>query len=122
MFRTVVTSIETMSEDNLTMEFVKCRLLDEETKQRGVEPFISESETAAFYGMKKQKKLRCFSCKKEGHKSVDCPTKEKKQHGTSANVAGSTERASVCFVGVRGRHRLRVGQRFPKHVTTPTSC
>lgn len=65
-------------------------------------PFICESETAAFYGMKQQEKLICFSCKNEGHNSVDCPTKEKKQHGTSANVAGSTERPSICFVGVHG--------------------
>lgn len=110
-YGTVVTSIETMSEENLTMEFVKCRLLDEETKQRGlgVESFTPANETAAFSGTKMQKKIRCFSCKKEGHKSVDCPEKKKKkpqhspkQHGAKANVAGSTERTSVCFVGVSG--------------------
>lgn len=80
-FATVVTSIETMAEENLSMEFVKCRLLDEETKQKGlgVDSLTAGNEAAAFSGMKMQKKIRCFSCKKEGHKSVDCTEKKKKK-------------------------------------------
>lgn len=110
-YSTVVTALETMPEENLTMEFVKCRLLDEETKQKSVdsEKFPSNSDTAAFSGTKQQKKIRCFRCKKEGHKLADCPEKKKpseqKGHRSSkANVAESADRDrdGVCFVGVSG--------------------
>lgn len=113
-FATVVTALETMPEDNLTMEFVKCRLLDEETKQKGadMELFTAKSDTAAFSGtksgVKQPKKLKCFYCKKEGHKMAECPEKKKKSSGpsghqkTKANVAESSDRNGVSFVGVSG--------------------
>lgn len=36
-YATVVTAIETMPEEKLSLEFAKCRLLDEETKQKNVD-------------------------------------------------------------------------------------
>lgn len=113
-FSTVVTALETMPEQNLTMEFVKCRLLDEEIKQKGadIELGAERNDTAAFsgtkFGSKQLKKLRCFCCKKEGHKMVDCPEKKKKKSSnqknlnSKANVAESDGRNGVSFVGVSG--------------------
>lgn len=106
-YSTVVTALETMPEDNLTIEFVKCRLLDEETKRRGigVESFTPKSEQAAFSGSKQsKKKFKCFGCKKEGHKLSDCPVKKNRNQKSDekpkskANVA---ESSSVCFIGQR---------------------
>ncbi|KXJ62430.1 hypothetical protein RP20_CCG010088 [Aedes albopictus] len=103
----VVTALETMPEENLSLEFVKCRLLDEETKRKGMELSTPSESDAAFYGTKPARKLKCFGCKKEGHKLADCPEKKHKQdrkqkQNSKANVAESGERKSVCFVSVRG--------------------
>lgn len=87
-YSTVVTALETMPEENLSLEFVKCRLLDEEIKQKGlgVESVTSPTSGAAFAGSKKQrpkkKKFKCFGCQEEGHKLTDCP-KNQPQKGHS---------------------------------------
>ncbi|KXJ68982.1 hypothetical protein RP20_CCG000687 [Aedes albopictus] len=106
-----------MPEDNLSLEFVKCRLLDEEVKRRGigVESF-SQDDGAAFSGSKQQfkKKIKCYGCKKEGHKQVDCPEKKKSsrkpQQNSKANFSAASDN-SVCFVGVSGGVESRSGHR-----------
>lgn len=103
-FSTVVTALETMPEQNLKMEFVKCRLLDEEIKQKGidVEPCTSKSDQAAFWGTKqvKKKSFKCFGCKQEGHKLSDCPTKKKNEKQKPNPNAHVAEQNGVCFAGV----------------------
>lgn len=51
-----MTALETMPEDKLSLEFVKCRLLDEEVKRRGIgaESLSSQDDGAAFSGSKQQ--------------------------------------------------------------------
>lgn len=99
-FATVVTALETMPEDNLTLEFVKCRLLDEEIKCKGSSVGIAaKRESAAFSGKPKDnaKKMKCFICQKPGHKAVDCPEKKVKKEYKNKGSANVTEK-SVCFV------------------------
>lgn len=108
-FSTVVTAIETMPEDKLSLEFVKCRLLDEEVKRKGIgaESCTPKSDSAAFSTRKQEKKkkkvLQCFGCKQEGHKLADCP---KKKESETKNVKQKSrahlaeEGGGVCFVGV----------------------
>lgn len=104
-YAAVVTSLETQPEEQLSLEFVKCRLLDEETKQKSVQIVIPKKEETAFVGAKAQqqkpkqkKKLRCYNCKEEGHKMSDCPQKKKKEVKASANMA--EEQSAVCFAGL----------------------
>uniref|UniRef100_A0A023ED26 CCHC-type domain-containing protein n=1 Tax=Aedes albopictus TaxID=7160 RepID=A0A023ED26_AEDAL len=108
-----------MSEENLSLEFVKCRLLDEETKRRGMESSTSSGGDAAFSGSKqvmKKKKLICFHCKKDGHKQVDCPERKKQdgqkgQQKSKAYVAEEDAGKGICFVGVGGGMDLPEDQR-----------
>lgn len=96
----VVTSIESQPEEQLTMDFVKCRLLDEEIKRKSlVEDAVEDRrEAAAFSGNSgrkpNQRKLfKCFGCQKEGHKLADCPKKKKQKEKFSGNSAAySTEK------------------------------
>lgn len=97
-YSTIVTALETMPEENLSLEFIKCRLLDEEIKQKGIgiESVTTQQDGAAFTSSKKQwsqkKKLKCYGCQEEGHKLIDCP-RNKQQ--SKANLA---EENSVSFI------------------------
>lgn len=112
-YSTVVTALETMPEENLSMEFVKCRLLDEETKKKGldVESGTVSKDTAAFTGSQQTKKVfKCFGCKKEGHKLAECPNKKKKNErekvkSEKKSKAHVAEQKGVCFVGVCGGNK-----------------
>lgn len=69
-YATVVTTLETMAEEQLSLEFVQCRLLDEEIKRggKGVELVTPKREPAAFVGKPSVKKWKCFTCGQVGHK------------------------------------------------------
>ncbi|EAT36487.1 AAEL011418-PA [Aedes aegypti] len=94
-----------MPEDVLTLEFVKCRLLDEETKRKGTEMCTVKSEPAAFSGAKqapKNRRIKCFRCKQEGHKLAECPAKKKedaKKKFVNKSKAHVADQSEVCFAG-----------------------
>lgn len=111
-FSGAVTALETMSQEDLKLDFVKNRLLDEETK-KGIESPTPSQSDAAFHGAKPLKKQKCFGCNKEGHRVADCPEKKKPQQSkrkqkSKANVADSgSNRKEVCFVSEANPQQAR---------------
>ncbi|GAB1869619.1 Gag-pol polyprotein [Camponotus japonicus] len=106
----VVTAIETLSTDKLTLNFVKNRLLDEEAKRSGsVEGAQNDSKTSTAFvtaanhnkasGNKqpasKRFPYKCYNCGLTGHKRTDCKKKPKKNKNSEvANVAAEANTES----------------------------
>lgn len=90
-FDSLVTSLETLHPKLLTMEFVKCRLLDENNKRYGYKKTEARKdgfESSA--GMNANAyPFRCHNCGKEGHKRSECRFKGNINHENkaSANMA-----------------------------------
>lgn len=67
-YGSVITAIETLNSD-LTMEFVKSRLLDEELKLINKNKQSTNNREEVVF---KATQITCFKCRKQGHKAVDC--------------------------------------------------
>lgn len=78
-YNNVVTALETLSPDTLTIEFVKGRLLDEEAKKsNSIKNEESSSDSAAFNAKNTGKfPFKCYNCDRVGHKSAECKLKKK---------------------------------------------
>lgn len=115
----IVTTLETMDPDKLTIEFVKNRLLDEACKRKngasGSASNASENIAMNANGPKFNKTtLKCYHCGAPGHKRSNCrklqrETQSRNNKGT-ANVASNND--SFAFVaanadGVSKRDTLR---------------
>lgn len=101
-YQGVVTAIDIMfsqqNTNNLTLDFVKSKLLAEEQRHK-VTNSTTESSPAAFYGTrqatyKKKFRFKCYSCGKLGHKKADCFKNKRDQ--AKANMAN--EETEVSFI------------------------
>lgn len=85
-YDSVVTALETMKIDELTLEFVKGRLLDSDTKRKtnNESDIYSETiRTSVAMNSEVQKDITCYSCGKKGHYKSQC----KQRNYRHANLA-----------------------------------
>lgn len=71
-FNSLVTSLETINPNALTMEFVKNRLLDENNKRHGNKKTEERKDGFEFCTAMNSYQFRCHNCGKEGHKRSEC--------------------------------------------------
>ena len=93
-FDTVVTALETLEADRLTMDFVKSRLLDFQTKRNmtSVEKSIESLEVPSAFGANGKKfVVKCYLCGKVGHKKSKCPENEVNNTMRKAHLADTEE-------------------------------
>ena len=99
----VVTAIETLSSDQLDVNFVKSRLLDEEAKRTDSKKKTNASEPSAIFlaksswketntSKKGSFKYRCYNCDMVGHKRSECKKKNVTRKQTSSvNLTSNNE-------------------------------
>lgn len=93
-FDNLVTALETMNAKDLSLEFVKARLLDEYGKRHGRNDDNGNSTKAT--AMHTKSGFNCHHCGKPGHKKAQCfklignPKKQKSNKSSGANNTSST--------------------------------
>lgn len=111
-YNTLITALETRSEDELTIELVKGKLLDEDRRRKNAREHTDEQEDKALKTQFKKsvkptlqkqdvKDITCFFCKKPGHLKKDCrkymrwkTAKEKPKANQAVNEDKDTQ---ICF-------------------------
>jgi len=117
-YNTVVTALETMSTELLTLNFVKTRLLDEESKRNEgtskrnkhnntSSTAFSSASKGTFKGTKNKTKFsyNCHNCGLPGHKRIDCrkkPQKNKVNENSTAQVASDNQEVYSFIANERG--------------------
>lgn len=104
----VVTALGTIEPKSLTMDLVRSRLLDEESKTSNRQSNVVP-ENVAMYGASRTKQLRCYYCRKPGHRRDVCP----KLNHQNSNNNGSSSKPNQRYK--KGECELCDGWRFERY-------
>lgn len=107
-YNTLITALESRAEEDLTLDLVKGKLIDE-YKRRKATGTIGESSESALKTSKESKEKsgnqECFFCKKRGHQKKDCykykkwkQNKEKANQATENPHKKDNKSGDVCFL------------------------
>jgi len=99
----LVTVLETLAPEQCTLDFVKARLLSESMKRENIEEMRDSMNSMAFAGTGAKPKMKCFYCKKFGHRRVDCPLLQERTAAMQNNrrsFDNESERANVSETAV----------------------
>lgn len=115
-FDALITALQTIDEQDLTLNLVKERLLLEEIKLSDrQEHESSDLHESSVFATKKKVKGKCFKCNKFGHKSSECRVvKDEKPNKYEAKSVKKTSGSNaVCFmVGSNSREQKDGKMRF----------
>lgn len=136
-FDSVVTAIETLPGD-ITMDFVKKRLLDVDMKRRNSDAVDGAcgGDGVAMASKHGRKKLKCFQCGKLGHRKAECPdvcVQPKVNHQNNpktkrdvnrqkANVGAEEEKPEIAFMTAEDDDYVRVGWFLDSGATEHMLC
>lgn len=104
-YESLVTALETIQPNRLTIEFVKSRLLDEYAQRNGeTEMENPKSNGNVAMNAKKQiYKLKCYNCGKPNHKASECRSKVNGGNKRAAHVSTNeydSDTDSVAFSAI----------------------
>lgn len=91
-FDTLVTAIETIDPDKLTLEFVKSRILDEFGKRLSAGSSKASNDSVAMNSSRP--KVRCYNCGKSGHYKSQCKSPEKGSNSNGNRMKNFTRRSA----------------------------
>lgn len=101
----LLVALESRPDKDLTVDFVKGRLLDEGRRRRQEEARDEKALVSSAVSDKKSEKKKkekvCYYCKKEGHFKRDCKkwaAEQKKESAEKAKVAVLAEDSDVCLL------------------------
>lgn len=103
----LVTALETMDQDKLSLDFVKTRLMDEYNKRTGRSSSGKSSDPGAMSAktFRKPSELTCYRCEQVGHKKAQCwmnkrdkKGKNAKKSTQNANKASDTKAETMCAI------------------------
>lgn len=80
-YGSLVVSLESRKEEELTLNLVKQKVLDETERQLNVKKEVIETSTTAF--LASNRSLKCWICGKIGHTQYNCPDKVEEREGKS---------------------------------------
>lgn len=88
-YESLVTALETLQPNQLTLEFVKSRLLDEYAKRNGENETesVRPNGSVAMNAKNQTPKLKCYNCGKPNHKASECRYKRSGGNKRAANLS-----------------------------------
>lgn len=122
-YEAVVTALETMDPERLTVDFVKNRLLDECAKRTNVGNRGEKNGVREGVAMNANtRRFKCYACGEAGHKKHECPNVQKAQ-SKQAHIASSngTGASSVSFVACAANDITAIAERHAER-TASSEC
>lgn len=113
----VRTALLIMKDEDLKLDYVKGKILDQERKMNEGEA----GDTPVAYKVAFKRKLICYGCGKEGHRKVDCPA-EMSDDDVEVNASASVKKSYAFVLDTSKRQEWIVDSGASSHVCCVKAC